>query len=81
MFDDSLAKLWLGQALLQAGQRVTDDITGREGRAFEPGLCSKPGEPLSLFLGEVDRRPVVGPRLLGIHGEVRLELDYRCLGV
>ncbi len=68
VLDDRLAKLWLRQAFLHAGQRVADDVTGREGGAFEPGLSGKPGQPLVLLFSEVDRRPVVGPRLLGIHG-------------
>jgi hypothetical protein len=49
VLDDGLAELGFGQALLHAGQRVADDIAGREGRAFELGLSGKPSEPLPLL--------------------------------
>jgi len=31
MLDDGLTQLGLGKALLEAGQRVTDDVAGRKG--------------------------------------------------
>ena len=59
VLDDGLTQLGFGHALLHAGQRVADYVAGRESRAFKPGLRGQPGEPLPLFLGQIDR-PVVG---------------------